>query len=142
MWVGGWLQTQSSRKILYYVFNLFLIFKMKVLPLLNNVNDEVSSNHKDEVSTMMTAVPNQSYAVTHYASHHRRSNVQFSAIEKLCGQWKQIHPSFIWFRTTNKTFYRWYIGRYKLIILVKSQEFVGNYGDKVESWWGSQWVLI
>ena len=39
-------------------------------------------------------------------------------------------------------FYRCDIGRDRLIIVVKKHEFIGNYGDKVEIWWGSQWVLI
>ena len=51
-----------------------------MFPFLNNVNYEVSSNEKDEVASMMAAVPKLSNAVTHYASHHLRANVQFSAI--------------------------------------------------------------
>ena len=77
------------------MFNLFLIFKSKVLPLLKNVNDEVSSNNKDEVATMMAAVPNLLDTITNYASHRLRSNVQFSAIEKNLQSMK-IDPSIIY----------------------------------------------
>ena len=49
---------------------------------LNNVNEEVSSDTKDEVETMISEVPKLSYAVSHYASHCLRANMQFSAIEK------------------------------------------------------------
>ena len=54
-----------------------------MLPFLNNVNDEVSSNRRDEVATMIAAMPNISDAVTRYASHRLCANVQFSAIEKI-----------------------------------------------------------
>ena len=88
------------------MFNLFLIFERKVLPFLKNINDEVSSDNKDEVANMMAAVPKLSYAVSHYSSRRLRVNVQFLAIEKLYNQLKQTHPSFIWFQPSNKTFYR------------------------------------
>ena len=48
---------------------------------MNYVNDKVYSNSKYEFTTMMSAVPNLSYVVTHYASHHLRENVQLSVIE-------------------------------------------------------------
>ena len=51
---------------------------------LKNVNEEVCSDKKYEVATMMDAVLKISYSVLHYASHRLRTNVQFSAIEKLC----------------------------------------------------------
>ena len=93
----------------------FYFFHNKVFPFLNNVNDEVSSNHKDEVESRMAAAPKLSNDSTHYASHCLRANVQFAAIEKLCSQRKQIHPSFIWFHTTRRRFFRWFIVRERLI---------------------------
>ena len=65
------------------MFNLFLLFQEKFLPFLKNINEEVSSNKNDKVATMMAEVTNLSYAVSHYASHRLRENVQFSAIEKI-----------------------------------------------------------
>ena len=53
-----------------------------MLTLLKNVNYEVSYNDKDEVESMMYAVPKLSNYVTHYTSHRLCSNVQFYAIEK------------------------------------------------------------
>ena len=61
----------------------FSFFKSKVLPFLNNINDEVSTNHMDKVATMMYVVPKISYEVTHYDSHCICANLQFSAIEKI-----------------------------------------------------------
>ena len=40
-----------------------------MLPFLSNVNDLVSSDEKDEVETMMDAIPKISKAVTNYVSH-------------------------------------------------------------------------
>ena len=91
-----------TKKIHALSFYLVSHFQKKILPFLENVNEEVSSNNKDEVETMIPAVPKISYSVTQYDSHCLRTNVQFSAMEKLCSQWKQIHSSFIWFNTTNK----------------------------------------
>ena len=82
----------------------FSFFNRNVFPLLKNVNEEVSSNKKDEVATMVAAVPNISYAVTHYASHFLCANVQFSAIEKIMQSTRIDPPSFIWFQTTKKSF--------------------------------------
>ena len=62
--------------------NLFLIFQEKSFAFPENFNEEVSSNNKDEVATMMAAVPKLSYTFLHYASHRLRTNIQFSAIEK------------------------------------------------------------
>ena len=76
------------------MFNLFLNFQEKVFPLLKNVN-EITSNNKDEVATMMAAVPELSYAVSHYASHSWRANVQFSDIEKIM-QAMKTDPSIIY----------------------------------------------
>ena len=53
-----------------------------MLPSTKNINNEVSSNHKDEVATMMAVAIKLSDAVTHYASHHLCANVQSSAIDK------------------------------------------------------------
>ena len=47
---------------------------------MNNANDEVFYNNKYEVLSMMAAMPKLSNAVTHYASHCLRANVQFSDI--------------------------------------------------------------
>ena len=60
-----------------------------MLPFLNNVNEEVSSYHKDEVATMMDAVPNISDLATHFASHRLRANAQFSDIEKIMQSMKK-----------------------------------------------------
>ena len=64
----------------------FSFSERKVLPFLKIFNEEVCSNNKDEVATMMASVPKLSYAVSHYAPHCLFANVQFSAIEKLCSQ--------------------------------------------------------
>ena len=53
---------------------------------------------------MIAAVTNLSDAVTHYDLHRLRANVQFSDTEKLCGQRKQIYPSFIGSRPQTKSF--------------------------------------
>ena len=45
------------------------------MPFLKNVNDELYSNDKDEVASMMAAVQKVSNAVSHYASPHLRANV-------------------------------------------------------------------
>ena len=66
------------------MFKLFLIFQEKSFRIPEKVNEEVSSNKKYEVATMIVAAPKLSYAVSKYASDHVRSIVQFYAIEKLC----------------------------------------------------------
>ena len=66
-----------------------------MLPFLNNLNDEVSLNHKYEVETMMSLVPKLSDKVTHYPSKRLCSNVQFSAIEKTIQPMK-TDPSIIY----------------------------------------------
>ena len=73
----------------------FSFFKSKVLLLLNNGNYELSSNKKDEVATIMAAVPNLSDTATHHASHRLCSNVQFYAIEKIMQSMK-TYPSIIY----------------------------------------------
>ena len=80
------------------MFKLSLIFKEIFLPFLKIFNEEVSSNNKDEVSKMISAVPKLSYAVSHYASHRLRSDVQFSAIEKIMQSMK-TDPSIIYMVT-------------------------------------------
>ena len=52
-----------------------------MLPFLNNVNYEVSSNDKYEVVSMISAVPKLSNAFIHYDSYTLFANVQFSDIE-------------------------------------------------------------
>ena len=84
-----------TKNILHYVFNLFLIFVEKSFAFPENVNEEVSSNNKDKFATMMAAMPKISYAVSHYDSHHLRSNVQFSAIETIMQSIK-TEPSIIY----------------------------------------------
>ena len=49
----------------------------------------------------MDAVPNLSYAVSHYASHRLHSNVQFSAIENIMQSMK-TNPSIIYMVTYHK----------------------------------------
>ena len=65
------------------MFNLFLIFQEKGFVFHENVNEEVSSNNKKEITNMMEEATKLSDAVTHYASHCIRVNVRFSAIEIL-----------------------------------------------------------
>ena len=89
-----------------------------MLSFLNNVNDEVFSNHKIEVETIMIAVQNLSDAVTHYSSHCLSANVQFSDIENNMQSIK-INPSIISMVPYHKTNCRWDIRREKLNILVK-----------------------
>ena len=57
------------------MFNLFHILQEKGVAFTENLNDKVSSNHKDEVVSMMNAVPNLSDAFTHYDSHFIHANV-------------------------------------------------------------------
>ena len=83
------------------MFNLFLIFQEIFLPFLKNVNEEVSPYNKDEVATMMAAMPNLLYAVSHYASHCQRTKVQFSAIEKNM-QSTKTDPSIIYMDPDHK----------------------------------------
>ena len=71
------------------------------MPFLESVNEEVSSNNRDEVATMMDAVPKRSYVVSHYASHLLRANVQFYAIEKNIQSMK-TYPSVIYMVTEHK----------------------------------------
>ena len=47
-----------TKNILHYVFNLFLIFVEKSFAFPENVNEEVSSNNKYEVVTMISVVQN------------------------------------------------------------------------------------
>ena len=61
----------------------FSSFQNKVLILMRNVNDAISSNENYEVDTMKAAVPKLSKAVTHYASHHLCANVQFSKVDEI-----------------------------------------------------------
>ena len=49
-------------------FTCYLFFKSKVLTLINTFNDELSTNQRDEVATMIALVPKLSDAVTHYSS--------------------------------------------------------------------------
>ena len=77
------------------MFNLFFIFQEKSFAFPEKFNEEVSSNNKDEVATMMAAVPKISYAVSHYSSHCLLANVQFSSIEKFMQSMK-TDPSIIY----------------------------------------------
>ena len=82
----------------------------------------------------MAAVPKLSYAVSHYASHLLCVNLDFSAIENFMQSMK-TDPSIIYMvpdynQKVLQTRY-WeekvdYYGK-------KRHEFVGNYGEKVES---------
>ena len=65
------------------------------MPFLKNTNEEVSSNNRYEVATVMDAVPKLSYVVSHYGSHCLHANVQFSAIEKIM-QSSKTDPSIIY----------------------------------------------
>ena len=49
-------------------------------PINEQYNNEVSSNYKDEVLSMVDVVPKLSNSVTRYALRFLRANVQFSAI--------------------------------------------------------------
>ena len=49
---------------------------------LKSVNEEVSSNNKDDDATIMDAVPNISHVASRYVLHRLHVNVQFSVIEK------------------------------------------------------------
>ena len=49
---------------------------------MGNFYDELSSNGKGEVASMMEEVPKLSTYITHYDSHCLRANVQFPTIEK------------------------------------------------------------
>ena len=84
--LGGNCEYSQKENFCIKCLTYFSFFKRKVLPFLEKLNEEVSSNKKDEVATMMAAVPMPSYAISHYASHSLRANVQFYAIAKLCSQ--------------------------------------------------------
>ena len=47
------------------------------------MNEDISSNHRKDVATMIASVPKISYAVTHYDSHRLLANVQFYDIENI-----------------------------------------------------------
>ena len=64
-----------AKKIPVLSASFFSFLHNKVFTLLNNVNDELYSNDKDEVASMMAAVHKLSNAVSHYASPHLRANV-------------------------------------------------------------------
>ena len=65
------------------------------MPFLKNTNEEVSSNNRYEVATVMDAVPKLSYAISHYASNCLCINVQFYDIEKIMQSMK-TYPSIIY----------------------------------------------
>ena len=72
-----------AKKIPVLSASFFSFLHNKVFTLLNNVNDELYSNDKDEVVSMIDSVHKLSNFVTHYASHRLRANVQFSTIENI-----------------------------------------------------------
>ena len=72
-----------------------------MLPFLNNVNDEFSYNEKDEVASMMAAVPKLSNSVAYYASHRLCSNVQFYAIGTIMQSIK-TDPSMVYMAPDHK----------------------------------------
>ena len=74
------------------MFNYFLIFQENFFAFLENFNEEVSSNIKYEVATMMAAVTNILYAVSYYASYFLHANVQVSAIENIMQSMKTDPP--------------------------------------------------
>ena len=78
---GGNFEHSHKENSCITCLTCFSFFKSKVFPFLSNVNNELYSNHKDEFSTMMAAVPKLSDTVSRYASHRLCANVQFSAIE-------------------------------------------------------------
>ena len=84
-----------AKKIPVLSASFFSFLHNKVFTLLNNVNDELYSNDKDEVVSMVVAVPKQSNAITHYALYLLRANVQFFAIETLIKSMK-TDPSIIY----------------------------------------------
>ena len=93
--IGCLLQTQSLRNSCIKCLTCFSFFHNKFLPLLNNVNYEVSSTEKDYFASMMASVSKISNYVIHYASHHLGANVKFSAIEKNIQSMK-IDPSIVY----------------------------------------------
>ena len=73
------------------MFNLFLIFQY-FFAYPENVNEEISPNNKDEVETMMNAVPKLLYVVSHCDSHCLHANVQTSSIVNyLVNENRSIH---------------------------------------------------
>ena len=79
----GWLFEHSNNEnSCIKCLTCFSFFKRKVLFFLKKFNEEVSSNKKYYVATMMAVVPNISYVFSHYDSHRLHANVHFSAIEK------------------------------------------------------------
>ena len=84
--LGGYCEHSHKENSCIKCLTCFSFFKRKVLPFLENVNEEVSQNNKGEVVTMMDAVTNLSYAISHNASHCLCANVQFSDIERLRSQ--------------------------------------------------------
>ena len=93
--LGGNCKHSHKENACIMCLTCFSFFKKTFLTFLKNGNEEVSSNHKDDVATMVAAVPKLSYAVSHYASHHLFSNVQFPDIEKIMQSMK-IDPSIIY----------------------------------------------
>ena len=62
--LGGNFKHSHKENFLIKCLTCFSFFKRKVLLFLKKVNEEVSPNKKDEVTTIMAAEPNISYAVT------------------------------------------------------------------------------
>ena len=79
--LGGKCENSRQENSCIKCLTCFSFVQNKMLPFLNNVNYEVSSNDKYEVVSMIYAVPKISNAFTHYASHTLCANVQFSDIE-------------------------------------------------------------
>ena len=84
--LGGKCKHSHQENSLIKCLTCFSFFQNKVLPFLNNVNDEVSYNDNDDVVYMMDILTRLSNAVTHYSSYCLRVNVQFLAMEKICSQ--------------------------------------------------------
>ena len=79
--LGGKCENSHQENSCIKCLTCFSFIQNKVLPLLNNVNYEVSSNDKYEIVSVISAVPKLSNAVTHYAPHTLCDNVQFSDIK-------------------------------------------------------------
>ena len=81
--LGGNCEHSHKQNPCIKCLTYFSFFKRKVFPFLKNANEEISLNNRDEVATMMDAVPNISYEVSHCTSHRLRTNVHFFAIEEI-----------------------------------------------------------
>ena len=123
--LGGNCKHSHKENSFIRCLTCFLFFKRK-LPLQKN------SMKKNIQITRMRLKPWWLRCQSYHVRSHTIIHIvcvpicSFLLWKILRSKWKQIHPSFIWYQTTNRKSCRWDIGRDRLIAMIKNARVCWN----------------